>query len=55
MYRVLASGKTLSLLDPAHRQDAVVLLVRHRAGVLQYRVRSGRTLRPTELVDAVSL
>lgn len=55
LQRFLARRKAISLLDSAHCQDAVVLLVCHRPGIPKHRLRCCRALWPTMVAHSVSV
>lgn len=50
---LLARGKEVSLLDPAHSEDPVVLLVRHRVGAFQHYMRRCRALQATKVANFI--
>lgn len=51
MCAVLAGGKEVPIRDPARGEDPVVLLVGHRARVLQHGLRRRRVPRTTGLAN----
>lgn len=53
MRGLLARREAVPLLDPAHGEDAVVLLVRHRAGALQHDLRGRRALQAAEVAHRI--
>jgi len=55
LYRILAGGEEVSFLDPAHGEDAVVLLVCDSPRLSEHGLRSRRALRPALVPHGVSL
>ncbi|KRK06760.1 uncharacterized protein Dyak_GE17580, isoform J [Drosophila yakuba] len=55
LYWILAGGEEVSFLDPAHGEDAVVLLVRHRPRLSEHRLCCRRALRPALVPHGVSV
>lgn len=51
--KLLESGEEISILDPSHSKNSMVLLVRHCFGSIQYHLRCCGTLQTTQVAHFI--